>query len=160
MPTKLRTEVLEASLNVVCCVLDLSNAGDLFQRAPWIMQATLPLLSRADLPHGITTSVHALLGEAIRLKPEVFLPTFSEWFPILAKGVQPSADCPVNTRNNAVWAVGRVALMAPSQALTPWADDLAKAMADVIRNIPPQGGPDDGDQDEARNDDQYLRITW
>lgn len=121
------------------------------------------------MSHGISTSAHALLGEAIRVKPGLFLPTFSTWFPILAKKVQPSADCPVNTRNNAAWAVGRVAAMAPPGALRPWAEDLVKALARVIQSIPPrEGGPhgdgqgEDGEDEneEARNDDQYLRITW
>lgn len=48
-PTKLRTEVLEASLNVVCSVLDVSNTEYLFKEAPWVMECTLSLLSHEGM---------------------------------------------------------------------------------------------------------------
>ena len=138
-----------------------------------MLPVTVCLSPQTDLPYGISTSIHALMGEAIRLKPSLFLPSFASWFPTLVKAVQLSSqDYPLNARNNAAWAVGRVAVMAAPQALAPWANELAKTMAKVMiqkssssssengDNLGEGEEDDDAENEEARNDGQYLRITW
>lgn len=165
--TTLKQErILDAVLGVVVSCEDVLSDGRLLHTAPWLEPHLLPIVTAVHHEPNLSVSAYALLGEAMRMRPEPFIDCLPEWMPLASASLDRPWETPTKA-NNAAWTCGVAAIYAREGALAAYAAQLVDRLLAIIMRQDqspvtrlPHHGPWPPSRGRAPSEDElYLQFT-